>query len=331
MITFVQKVNKKYGIAYSIWFFSVACLCVIATQKGYSQETNRALAVDKIKQVLFLGNSITYAGGYVNMFETYYIAQFPKQHFEVINEGLPSETVSGLSEPNHADGKFPRPCLFTRLDQVLKKTNADVVFACYGMNDGIYLPWDKQRFEVYKTGMMRLHRMLEAAGIQRIVFLTPPIHDDVTKGLEGYNQVLDRYANWLLAQRKEKNWEVVDLHFPMKEYVLQKRKTEPNFKLANDGVHPGELGHWLMAKAVLQYLGVSGLAIDTNLQDYLSTQSFLPELYHLVSKRQAKMKDAWLTYTGHHRPGMTVGMPMPRAKEQYKQFEQQIDKLLLQP
>lgn len=89
----------------------------------------------------------------MNIFETYCITKFPMYRLEVINAALPSETVSRLSEFNHADGKFPRPCLFTRLPSVLERTKADVVFACYGMNDG---------------GMIKLHNALKSAGVAMI-------------------------------------------------------------------------------------------------------------------------------------------------------------------
>ena len=60
----------------------------------------------------------------------------------VIDMALPSETVSGLSENGHAGGKFPRPDLLERLDQVLRISRPDVVIACYGMNCGIYQPFN---------------------------------------------------------------------------------------------------------------------------------------------------------------------------------------------
>ncbi|UFH53869.1 hypothetical protein [Spirosoma sp. KNUC1025] len=126
------------------------------------------------KRILFLGNSITYAGSYVTDIETYFVVHYPKQSYEFINVGLPSETVSGLSEPNHADGRFPRPDLHERLSQVLAQTKPDVVFACYGMNDGIYLPLDETRFRPYREGMKWLHTELEKIGAKRIIFLTPP-------------------------------------------------------------------------------------------------------------------------------------------------------------
>jgi len=100
----------------------------------------------KVERVLFLGDSITWMGGYVNDVEVYFIVHYPNIHFIFINVGLFSETVSGLSELGHADGKFPRPDLHERLERVLGQTKPDLVFACYGMNDGIYMLFDSVRF-----------------------------------------------------------------------------------------------------------------------------------------------------------------------------------------
>lgn len=302
-------------------------LLIYPVSKVKAQETD-SLFSKNTKRVLFLGNSITYAGSYVNIFETYCITKFSTHRLEVINAALPSETVSGLSEFNHADGKFPRPCLFTRLPSVLEKTKADVAFACYGMNDGIYLPFDEDRFAVYKVGMIKLHNALKSAGIKRIIFITPPIHDDKLAGINGYNKVLDRYANWLLKQEAERNWEVIDVHFPMKTYLINKRKSDPTFKLANDGVHPDELGHWLIAREIFRHFGAIGVADKPTLNDFFGSSVFFPELYKLVSQRQEQMKNAWLTFTKHNRPGIATGLPMDKAKELYDQIENEIQKVL---
>src|SRR4028119_637531 len=80
------------------------------------QQTSFAQSiVPGIKRILFLGNSITWAGNYVNDIEAYLRVQYPKRQLEFINVGLSSETVSGLSEQGHADGSFPRPDLHERL------------------------------------------------------------------------------------------------------------------------------------------------------------------------------------------------------------------------
>ena len=129
------------------------------------------------KRVVFLGDSITQAGGYV-AFTTYYLEKlYPKKDFDILGLGLASETLSGLSEDGHAGGKFPRPCLFERLGRVLEKAKPEVVFACYGMNDGIYLPLDKDRFAAFQKGVTKLIEQCQKAGVKQIYLVTPPIYD----------------------------------------------------------------------------------------------------------------------------------------------------------
>jgi len=61
---------------------------------------SRAQNIDpKVKRILFLGNSITWQANYVNDVIACLTLYYPNRHFDFINVGLPSETVSGLSEP----------------------------------------------------------------------------------------------------------------------------------------------------------------------------------------------------------------------------------------
>lgn len=293
---------------------------------AFAQPNHDAYPLEEAKRILFIGNSITYAGGYVSFFECFYRQHYPDSNAEIINTGLPSETVSGLSEPNHAEGAFPRPWLFDRLARLLEKTNPEVAFACYGMNDGIYLPFDETRFEAFKTGMIRLRNDLEQAGVKRIIFLTPPVHDDPDSGLNGYNVVLDRYAQWLLEQRKLRGWEVIDLHFPMSAYLTERRKTHPEYRLAEDGVHPAMEGHWLMAMALFAYC-YPEVDEPLNMDAFLNGSPETANLYKLISQRQAFMKDAWLTHIGHDRPGMKRGMPMKQARKAYLEMARTIRRI----
>ena len=166
----------------------------------------------------------------------YLRAMFPAATVELLNLGLPSETVSGLSEPGHAGGSFPRPDLHERLARVLEKARPDLLVACYGMNDGIYYPFGEERFQKFQNGIKKLRERAAASGAE-VIHLTPPSFDSVPlKGrtlpaglaeypspFEGYNQVLDRYSEWLLAQRA-KGWEVVDIHGPMNRFLAERRR-----------------------------------------------------------------------------------------------------------
>lgn len=276
--------------------------------------------VPEAKRILFLGDSITYAGTYIEFIEAALIARLPDRKIEILNIGLPSETVSGLSEEGHANGKFPRPDLHERLDRVLAQSKPDLILACYGMNDGIYFPLAEERFARFREGMIKLHQKAEAIGA-KIVHLTPPVFDPVPikqKVLpagrntypgpyEGYNEVLDAYADWLIKQRGEQGWNVIDLHGPMKAAMAEKRKADPQFTYARDGIHPNADGHLIMANAVLEAWGQKPLPSADGGDPKTAA------VLKVVQQKQRLLKDAWLTATKHLRPGMKAGLPLAEA------------------
>ena len=285
-----------------------------------------------VKRILFLGNSITWAGNYVVDIEAYVRGQYPQRTFEFINAGLSSETVSGLSEPGHAGGSFPRPDLHERLARVLNQTKPDLVFACYGMNDGIYLPFDKERFKQFKDGMNWLHNEVLKTGA-KIIHLTPPYYDELKGKSIGYGEVLDRYADWLLSMKNAAGWQVVDVHYPMKKYLIAHREVDKKFKLegfalAQDGVHPGEVGHWIMAREVLAYLGFKKAAKSPGIIAGLTNIDNAAQYLKLIAERQNMMRDSWLTSTKHIRPGLPTGLPLNEAQSKSAELQVRIDSFL---
>jgi lysophospholipase L1-like esterase len=251
----------------------------------------------------------------------------------LLDLGLSSETVSGLSEVNHAGGKFPRPDLHERLDRILAATKPDLVVACYGMNDGIYAPWSDERFAAFRDGITRLHRAVVATGAH-IIHLTPPVFDPLPiaaktlpEGLDvyprpfaGYNDVLERYAAWLVGQRAE-GWDVIDAHRPMAAALARARETDSAFTFAKDGIHPNALGHAVIARAILHAWGLR--PDDDDLLGQLATNSNSPLLV-LIRERRKILAHAWLTTTGHRRPGIPVGLPLAEAEVQAAAIEEKI-------
>ena len=277
------------------------------------------------QRILILGDSITYGGNYVDFIETVIQTRAPEWHGEIISVGLSSETVSGLSEAGHAGGKFPRPDLHERLARVLAQTKPDLVLACYGMNDGIYFPFAESRFAAFRQGMERLHAAVVATGA-RIIHLTPPVFDPLPiaakvlpAGLDaypapfgGYDDVLARYSAWLLDQSR-RGWDVVDLHGPMTAAIAARRQTDPKFTFSKDGVHPDVLGHAVMARAVLE-----AWQLRPDEGDLLNELATRPDgaLLKLIRERRKLRANAWLTATGHKRPGVPAGLPLAEAEAQ---------------
>ncbi len=281
------------------------------------------------KRILFLGDSITHAGHYVAWIETQLRLQGVKPLPEIINLGLASETLSGLSEPDHP---FPRPNVHERLDRALSKIKPDVVVACYGMNDGIYYPYSEERFKAYQDGVNRLIKKVHAAGA-KLVLLTPPPFDPVplrSKGklkpagedkyayfamFENYDDVLVRYGRWILEQKPRVEM-VIDLHTPLANYTAQKRKSNPKFTCTPDGIHPNLEGHRLLGDAILRAWGIESATEPSS------------KLLKLVTKRTALLHDAWLTEVGHKRPGVKKGLPVAEALTKAKKLDSEIRPLV---
>src|SRR5690349_5649624 len=127
---------------------AIPVLLVLASPLAAADDIFR----DKAR-VVFLGDSNTFAGRFIAYLEVYSRLRHPDRTVELINLGLPSETVSGLSEPDHP---YPRPNVHDRLAAALAKTKPTAVVACYGMNDGIYYPFEEERFRKYQEGYRKL-------------------------------------------------------------------------------------------------------------------------------------------------------------------------------
>jgi lysophospholipase L1-like esterase len=305
--------------------FTIVLFCLLPLVLHATEPANALAKLQNVHRVVFLGDSITYSGQFVESIEGYFATRFPECRTEFLNLGLPSETVSGLSEEGHAGGKFPRPDLRERLGRVLEKTRPNIVIACYGMNDGIYLPFSEERFQKFKAGILWLREQVTAAGA-KIIHVTPPTFDEVKGGHPGYANALDRYSDWLLGQRAT-GWDVVDLHGPMNRYLVERRQREPEFFLAGDGVHCGEIGHWIIAKQILLHLGAKDMASAEDAQAMLAVHARGEEILKLVQEKQRMMKDAWLTDTGHKRPGMKPGLPLAEAQAKTAEWDRQIHQL----
>ena len=280
-------------------------------------------------RVVFLGDSITAAGHFVSYVEAHLRLQVEGDPVEVINLGLPSEGCTGLSEPDHP---FPRPNVHERLARALEKTRPDVVVACYGMNDGIYYPFSQERFEKYQQGMQQLARAVKKSGA-RLILLTPPAFDPLPLKLAGkllpagaekyawfaiyedYDDVIKKYADWLASQRRLADL-VLDVYTPVVNYTVDKRKENPEFVMSPDGVHVNVEGHQVIARGVVEGLG---LEWDPMLDE---------ELFGSLEARRTVMHASWLSHVGHKRPGMKPGLPVEEARRSVAELERTITGLV---
>jgi lysophospholipase L1-like esterase len=234
-------------------------------------------------RVLFIGDSITQDGRYVDLIQGYLWSEYPDREITVLNLGLSSETVSGITEPIHP---FPRPNVLDRLERALKLAKPDWVLVCYGMNDGIYHPVDQRIRQSYRQGLEAVVKMIDSQGA-RAILLSPPIFDaecpSVVRALEqaaedepyGYRKPYLQYDDTLvsltnIARSFEKDPRVdrfIDVHASTHDFLRTAKAADPAF-VYGDGVHPPLEGHAAMAKSILLGLGESEMKIDRSLARY---------------------------------------------------------------
>ena len=264
-------------------------------------------------RILFLGDSITYGGNWTVYVESAIRAQKGMARATIVNMGLSSETTSGLSEPGHAGGAFPRPDLHERLGRVLAEFKQTLVVACYGINDGIYQPLDGARKLAFQEGVIKLRLACIRAGAQ-ILMVTPPLYapDNRAKDAINYDGVMETYGAWLVAQRSA-GWQVIDIHHLLHQAVAAAKKADPTFIYAKDNLHPGEQGHLFMAQAVWQSLAP--------MMKWKADVAFAEgEKLKLLRESSATLRDAWLMKTGHKRPGVKGGLPVAEAEARSAQI-----------
>ncbi|MDO3411757.1 GDSL-type esterase/lipase family protein [Saccharibacillus sp. CPCC 101409] len=288
-------------------------------------EWTEVTEIPRSKRILFLGDSITENGTYIRDLDAVFTRLLPQCGIEWIGLGVSSETAAGTHEITHP---FPRPDVHERLDRALAETRPDWVFVCYGMNDGIYHPFARERFDAYRSGMERMVAKIEQAGAQPIL-LTPPPFDILSvngrpqpEGLPDYSfddpygkydEVLGFYSDWLLAYGREKGLKTVDIRRPLHAFIEQNRERNPDFRYG-DGVHPDEAGHAVIAHTILKK--VFRLEWE-QMPEWLSEDG---EFLHLVTERRELLKASWREHVGHSNPYKLDALPLGEALKRVEEL-----------
>lgn len=225
----------------------------------------------------FLGDSITKAGGYVKTIKAELIKQNPTNPPQIHNWGHMSETLSNLSEAYHP-GR--RPCAHNWVGKLIAEEKPTWVVACYGINDGIYHPFNEKRFAAYQEGVLSLAKKTKDAGAHLILLTPPPFASAgpaLPEGLDAagkeafyakanaeadveaekdpkkfgyrtaypyYDQVLAKYSKWLLSLDGKDGVSVVDIRTPMLARIKETH--------GGDAIHPNGTGHAIMAETFLK-------------------------------------------------------------------------------
>lgn len=207
----------------------------------------------KNDSLCFIGDSITAAEKYVRIIVDYFVLNYPEKHIMFHNVGVPGTAMPEAI--NNWDRQFV----------MRKPTHATVMFGMNDMNRVLYADsakvtdelLEKRRgaIERYKANLGKIHSLL---GDTPHLFLTPTPHDESPE-IEsplygGYDLALKEGADYILANYKN----VIDVRTPFKA-ANDKRLVKTI--VGPDRVHPGNIGHAMIAKTILAGFGFEDLRL----------------------------------------------------------------------
>ena len=222
--------------------------------------------------VVFFGDSITHGGRYHEYISDYYRTRFPDAQIRFVNSGIGGDTAAG------ARRRIP--------EDVAEYSPTHVAFH-FGMNDicrGSYaavatssdLRSRERAQQEYRRSFRGLvESVREVAPRAKFTYLTPTVYDDTAvvtnapkTGWASVNQVgcntgLSLMAGFVLECAAADKVEAVDWYSPLCGFLYCHQETDRHFMITNsDRVHPGKLGHSIMAWEFLKAQNVPGVVSE---------------------------------------------------------------------
>lgn len=198
--------------------------------------------------IAFVGDSITQQHLFTRYTELLLDTTYPNLKLRFVNVGWGGRHAAHIVDP-------------AVLERDLLRLHPDVVLINFGMNDGWYrTPPDPTAFTAYQNNMTTLvNRINSALPKARIVLLTPTMCDP-NRGpiLKKYNDTLQIMGNFVRDFAGRRDLPCIDLFGPMQDVDKVGLAGDPKFTLhLPDGVHPGPVGHWVIATTIANAFGAA--------------------------------------------------------------------------
>jgi lysophospholipase L1-like esterase len=237
---------------------TLVAVFLLAGGRGLAAESSTARMFQNGDTVCFIGDSITRGGLYHAYVQLYYATRFPAWKLRGYNCG-------------HSGGVIPGALARMDWDILAHKPNAATVM--FGMNDlgpgytsAATTPEQieaaqNQKAAQVSTNLARLVTALRQASIRNIILIGPSIYDDTLAAADKpnnprRNHVLEMFTQRVRALAADTGCGFADFHTLMTRINQEQQRRDPTFTLVGkDRVHPGPVGHFVMAYAFLKAQG----------------------------------------------------------------------------
>ena len=209
-------------------------------------------------RVCFVGNSITHSGEFHHNISLFQVTRFPNQQVSFFNCGVAGDVTQGI---------------LNRMDDDILIHNPTQVVIMIGMNDvqrWLYsakpsfnadtLRLRQEAIAKYKVNLEKIVQFFLSKDI-KVILQKPSIYDQTatiaTANNLGVNDALKACADFIEILAQQYKLPIVDYWTLMNNLNLDIQKQNPKATIiGNDRVHPGSVGHLIMAYQFLKSTGM---------------------------------------------------------------------------
>ena len=221
--------------------------------RGPVRADSKPQGFQKGEKVCIIGDSITHGGMYPANMYLFYATRFPDRASQLVNCGISGDTAAGAVRRLDWDILVRKPAAATVL---LGMNDAGLKFYANNEADEKSKSARKTAIEQYAANLTNLVDGLRKANI-RVTLLTPTIYeqnaDTGTANHFGYNDALRNCGEEVKKIAQKFDLPVIDVHAAMDAINCAAQKDDPKFTLVGrDRVHPGAVGHMVIAYVLLK-------------------------------------------------------------------------------
>jgi hypothetical protein len=251
---------------------SALLAAVLAASAGFASAAAPQLELQKGDRIVLVGNTFAERMIDFGYFET--IASLARRELDLTfrNLGWSADEVTRIRQPmfktgwHEGQGEWyigeamlqPRPLAFGDMHTHLKLQKADVVIACFGMNESFY---GEAGLTAFAEDLRRFVRDVQSNKYHddapaRLVLVGPIPHEKLPAPLpnpQRHNQDLKLYNDTMREVAAEAAVPFVDLYSPLIE-----RMTSPGERpLTINGIHLTAYGDWIVSQILAAQLGIA--------------------------------------------------------------------------
>ncbi len=202
---------------------------------------------------VFLGDSITHQCLYTQYIEDFFYTRYPDRQIHFHNAGVSGDRAT------HALARF---------EDDVASFKPKYVSVLLGMNDGEYKDFSQDIFGVYKKDMLEVIGKIDELKSSPML-LSPTMFDHHQLELRAsdptfpfknrefskqYNSIMAFYGAWLREQATGNRYAFADFWAPLNDLTFLERRSEPDFTMVTDAIHPDAGGQVVMAYSFLSQL-----------------------------------------------------------------------------